>query len=107
MSKNFPGPVAAPTYTADNENPASCVLRPTAYIRFWVKDNGPGLTTAQQSQLFQAFSRLDTECAEEHGLGLSIVQRIIEKFDGTAGVESTPGEGCTFWFTLPYANEAW
>jgi len=39
--------------------------------------------------------------AEGHGLGLSIVRRIVEKLGGAAGVESELGHGCTFWFTLP------
>ena len=39
-----------------------------------------------------------------HGLGLSIVKRIVEKLDGTVGVESTPAEGSKFYFTLPIAD---
>lgn len=72
-------------------------------IRFWVRDNGPGLTKAQQSQLFTPFERLHNVRAEGHGLGLSIVRRILEKLGGEAGIESTVGEGSTFYFTLPRA----
>lgn len=73
-------------------------------IRFWVRDNGPGLTEAQQARLFTSFTRLDQARAEGHGLGLSIVHRIIERLGGEVGVESTLGEGATFYFTLPVAE---
>lgn len=76
-------------------------------IRFWVKDNGQGLTTAQCAKLFTPFTRLEEHGrAEGHGVGLSIVQRIMEKLEGEVGVESTPGQGSLFWFTLrPYEEE--
>jgi len=70
-------------------------------IRFWVDDNGAGLTPDQQAVLFQAFSRIADTRAKGHGLGLSIVRRITDKLHGTAGVESTPGAGSRFWFELP------
>ncbi|MBX3054892.1 MAG: hybrid sensor histidine kinase/response regulator [Anaerolineae bacterium] len=70
-------------------------------VRFWVKDNGNGLTAEQQTRLFAEFSRLDTIRADGHGLGLSIVRRIMDKLGGTVGVKSEPGGGSTFYFTLP------
>ena len=70
-------------------------------VRFWVRDNGPGLSAEQQDELFVPFSRLHTQRAEGHGLGLSIVRQISERLGGVAGVESTPGQGCSFYFTLP------
>jgi two-component system, sensor histidine kinase and response regulator len=72
-------------------------------VRFWARDNGPGLSAGQQAQLFTPFTRLHTERADGQGLGLSIVQRIIEKLGGTVGVESAQGQGATFFFTLPAA----
>ena len=75
------------------------------HIRFWVRDNGSGLTPAQQQQLFNEFTRLDTTRVEGHGLGLSIVRRIVEKLEGRVGVESAPGQGSTFSFTLPAVEE--
>lgn len=77
-------------------------------VRFWIRDNGPGLTAEQQGRLFQPFERLETLRATGHGLGLSIVRRIVEKMDGEVGVESSgvPGEGCIFSFTLPAAPTA-
>jgi signal transduction histidine kinase len=73
-------------------------------IRFWVKDNGPGLTPTQQARLFAEFTRLDEIRADGHGLGLSIVRRIMDKLGGGVGVESESGGGSTFYFTLPAAD---
>lgn len=70
-------------------------------VRFWVKDNGPGIPKEAQERLFRPFTRLDPARTEGHGLGLSIVLRIVEKLGGQAGVESTLGQGSLFWFTLP------
>ncbi len=69
-------------------------------IRFWVRDNGNGLTLEQQQQLFMPFTRLDQAKIEGHGLGLSIVRRIVEKCGGQVGVDSEVGQGSTFYFTL-------
>lgn len=70
-------------------------------IRFWVRDNGSGLTPKAQAQLFTPFTRLHKNRAEGHGLGLSIVQQIVEKLGGQVGVDSKPGHGSLFYFTLP------
>jgi len=70
-------------------------------VRFWVRDNGAGLTPEQQAQLFTPFTQLAQIRATGHGLGLSIVRRIVEKLGGSAGVESIIGQGSTFYFTLP------
>jgi signal transduction histidine kinase len=72
-------------------------------IRFWVKDNGDGLSQEQQVVVFQPFKRFHYKRATGHGLGLSIVRRIIEKLGGQVSVESPaqPGEGAVFSFTLP------
>jgi PAS domain S-box-containing protein len=72
------------------------------WIRFWVRDNGQGLSHEEQARLFTPFERLHKTRAQGHGLGLSIVQRIVKKLGGQVGVESgVPGEGCEFYFTLP------
>ncbi len=72
-------------------------------VRFWVRDNGPGIPSSAQIELFTAFTRLEFTRAEGHGLGLSIVQRIVERLGGEVGVESNPEiePGSTFYFTLP------
>ncbi len=70
-------------------------------VRFWVRDNGSGLTPEERARLFTPFTRLDQVRAEGHGLGLSIVQRIMEKLRGQVGVESEIGQGSVFYFILP------
>ncbi|MCP4698655.1 MAG: response regulator [Gammaproteobacteria bacterium] len=74
-------------------------------VRFQVRDNGPGLTPEQQSRLFVPFTRITQARVKGHGLGLSIVQRVIEKSGGQAGVESQAGQGSVFYFTLPATKE--
>ncbi len=71
------------------------------FARFWVRDQGDGLTVEEQSQLFTEFTRLNDIQVEGHGLGLSIVRRIITKLGGEVGVNSCSNEGCEFYFTLP------
>jgi len=72
-------------------------------VRFWVRDNGKGLTLEERAQLFTLFTRLDKVRARGHGLGLSIVRRIVEKLGGEVGVESEVGQGSCFSFILPAA----
>lgn len=71
-----------------------------AHVRFWVRDNGPGLPEDVQPQLFSEFARFD-ETHTGYGLGLSIVKRIVTKLGGEVGIESAPGHGSLFFFTLP------
>lgn len=75
--------------------------RDTGRVRFWVRDHGPGIGEHDYSKLFQPFSRLDPGNAEGHGIGLSIVARILAKLDGDAGAEPAPGGGSLFWFEVP------
>lgn len=79
---------------------------PGGAVRFWVRDNGPGLSEEDQGRLFAPFTRLHQLRAEGHGLGLSIVRRIVDKLGGRAGVESKVGKGSVFYFTLPSAGVA-
>lgn len=72
------------------------------FLRFWVQDNGHGLTDEEQERLFVPFTQLNQAHTSGHGLGLSIVRRIVERLGGQVAVESTgiPGEGTRFSFTL-------
>jgi len=70
-------------------------------VYFWVRDNGEGLTSEEQERLFVPFERLDQMRVEGHGLGLSIVRRIVERLEGRVGIDSEVGKGSLFWFTLP------
>jgi signal transduction histidine kinase len=72
--------------------------------RVQVKDQGPGITEADRERLFQSFSRLSalpTAGEKSTGLGLAITRRVVEAHGGQIGVDSSPGQGSTFWFTLP------
>ena len=75
--------------------------QPDDMIRFWVRDNGSGLTPEEQARLFTPFTRLGQVRATGHGLGLSIVRSIVGKLGGQVGVESRVGQGSVFFFTLP------
>jgi signal transduction histidine kinase len=69
-------------------------------VRFWVRDNGVGLAPEEKARLFLPFRQISTD---GQGLGLSLVRRIVEKLGGEVSVESAPGMGSTFSFTLPAA----
>lgn len=70
-------------------------------VRFWTRDNGPGLPPHEQARLFAPLSRINPIDARGEGFGLSIVLRIVEKLGGKVGVESELGKGSQFFFTLP------
>jgi signal transduction histidine kinase len=73
----------------------------TSTVRFWVRDNGAGISPEAQSKLFTPFTRLENVRIKGHGVGLSIVRRIVERMGGEVGVESEMGQGSTFYFVLP------
>jgi PAS domain S-box-containing protein len=79
---------------------------PGGEARFWVRDNGPGLSPEEQGRLFRPFTRLDQAQTKGHGLGLSIVRRIVEKLGGEVDIESEEGEGSVFSFALPTEEAA-
>jgi signal transduction histidine kinase len=66
-----------------------------------VRDNGIGIRPEDLTRLFRIFERVgDQNQYAGTGVGLSIVKKALEKMNGTVGVESTFGEGSTFWFEL-------
>ena len=78
--------------------------------RISVSDQGPGLAPAEQERVWERFYRVEGIKRQRGfglglGLGLHICQAIIKQHGGEVGVESTQGEGSTFWFTLPIAEE--
>ncbi len=75
--------------------------------RVAVRDEGPGLAPEQQALVWERFHRapgVEVQSGPHLGLGLFITRRIVERHGGAVGVESVPGQGCTFWFTLPLAT---
>jgi PAS domain S-box-containing protein len=75
-------------------------------VRVWVQDHGPGLSHEQQEHIWKRFSQasstpVQSGWKEGLGLGLYICQQLIRRQHGQVGFESAPGNGATFWFTLP------
>ncbi|HEY73845.1 MAG TPA: GAF domain-containing protein [Thermoflexia bacterium] len=77
-----------------------------SFVRFWVRDNGPGLTPEEQARLFTPLPQFGQMRVKGHGLGLSIVRRVVERLGGQVGVESEVGQGSLFFFTLPGVEPA-
>jgi len=76
-------------------------------LRVEIADSGPGIEPRHLPRLFERFYRVDSGRSRDMGgtgLGLSIVKHLVEAMTGTIGVDSVPGRGATFWFTLPAAG---
>lgn len=76
------------------------------YVRFAVRDDGPGIPAERQGELFQPFQRLGMadRNVEGTGIGLAISKRLVDGMGGRIGCDSRPGEGSTLWFILPRAQ---
>jgi signal transduction histidine kinase len=74
-------------------------------VRFAVADTGIGITPEACTRIFQPFMQADGSTTRQHGgtgLGLAICQQLVERMGGFIGVDSMPGRGSVFQFTVPF-----
>ncbi|MDF1512227.1 MAG: response regulator [Anaerolineae bacterium] len=74
-------------------------------VRYWVIDNGPGITGERKTNIFTSQGRSSDGTVESYGLGLAIARRIIHRLGGQVGFENLPQNGCCFYFTLPTVQD--
>ncbi len=86
-------------FTAEGSITLSCTVEEDQ-VRFAVADTGSGIDKEHQADIFERFVKLNS-FVQGTGLGLSISKSIVEQMGGRIGVESEPGKGACFWFTVP------
>jgi PAS domain S-box-containing protein len=75
-----------------------------ASVKFWVRDNGPGVSAADRERIFEKFTRLRNNNSSGLGVGLAFCKLAVQGHGGQIWIESELGNGTTFWLTLPVAQ---
>jgi PAS domain S-box-containing protein len=90
-------------YAPDSKDIRVSAHRENGSVRFSVSDKGPGIAAEKVPHLFQRYYRVDSQGAQFSGLGLGlyISSEIVKRHGGEIGVDTEPGKGSTFWFTIP------